>query len=309
MRNFDIEQAQAIYTNALKYPQGDAHYDSVNRIREHLSDAGYDLNDDATYALLDKGLTKAKFEEQAFIATTHMITKAFMSTQTVDTRNYGGWLVPGRRYYGMENLLRLLNEHAATIENHSDTIGTDRYHNALLDFVMTEYRNGGLQEYQATLKVDYAVRTFHDLQELTKEALNAKDRGALDHYLRQATDSAKTLDNLMADFNKAQKTEVLERTDQTEKTLKNSRKSLALTFARYAVTHDIVPKWEPIFLGYQRALEELDDAGVNLNAKSTFKAIGMDAQTFWDNYRKQIEWLRGDGKVYGLPKKIYAPGL
>ncbi|AGH98521.1 hypothetical protein [Micavibrio aeruginosavorus] len=306
MRDFHLEQARIHYTNALKYPQGDAHHNSIQEIHRHLSADGYDLNDDTTYALLDQGLTKAKFDELTFIATTHMITKMFVSTQAVDTRNYGGWLVPGRRFHAMKELIRLLDEHADAIENHSDAIGTDRYHNALLDFVMTEYRNGGLKTYQAALKVDYAVHKVENLQDLTQQVLAAQDRGDLDHYLRQATDCARTLDGLMAELDKGQRDEVLQRTDQTKKTLKNSRQTLALTFARYAVTHDIVPKWEPIFLGYQSALEELEDAGVNLNAKSTFKAIGMDAQTFWDNYRKQVEWMNESGRNYGA-RKIYTP--
>lgn len=286
--------------------------DTAAEYRRDLAAMGLDLNDDATYELLQDGLTKKKFDDLEFLAVTYFVTRSFHSAQNLSWQQYSG-ITAASKHQSIKDLIQRVQYYLPVLKSRTLSADADPYHGRILNMILDDYGSGQLQEYCADLAVGDAIETYHGMRERwnkLKESLDEKDaRSNLNCY--NELYPVKNLKELLADMTPDRRMVVFDQTGTNQADLDKTHREITLGVIRKLLKGregNPEPKLSSGHIsdhGYLYALSEFEVAGVDVNDDATYTAIDMDRQTFWGNYQKQVAWVT---KIEGrTPSKIHQP--
>lgn len=282
--------------------------------RQSMTSCGLDLNDDASYDLLEPGLTKNGFDNIAYLSVTHGLVNGFYGVMSTSWQQYSSLVARSRRG-GLNHLIMQLDHHRPLLDSRTLPAHTDPFHVRAFDALMNDYRTGALKNYHSQLAVPVAVEAHDELTQRFNNLADAKNpsRNAkpyeIKQHLKAIHDMIDGLRKDMSGFSPVQMTDFLTQSKTSQAQLTKAFQDAALMSAAHTVKHGhVIPPYEPIDLCYHDALQDLDQVGIDIHDPATFTAIGTDKKTFWDNYTQQMDWRNnGAGKIYGTPITPYQP--
>lgn len=279
----------------------------VENFRRSMESCGLDLNDDASYDLLEPGLTKDGFDDIAYLSVTHGLVNSFYSVMNSSGLQYKDVAARSRRG-NLNHLMTQLDYHRPLLDSRTLPAHADPFHARAFNALMIDYKTGTLTSYHEQLAVPVAVEAHDELTHRFNHLAAAKASGhtkpyEIQHHLKGIQDVIDSLRKDMSVFSPTQMTDFLTQSKISQPQLTKSFQDAALMYAAHTAQHSQI---EDPSLYYHRALRALDEAGIDIHAPATFTAMGADKKTFWDNYTKQVDWNNnGAGKAYGLPVTPY----
>lgn len=286
--------------------------ETPQEIRGQLAAMGLNLNDDTTYELLRDGWTKQSFDDLEFLNITYSITRNFHSVQNLGWQQYSG-LIAGSKHTNTRQLIEMIDHYLPQLKNRQLPANADPYHRLILQTLLDDHASGKLQEYCAGLAVDDAVETYERTKKHWAQTLNSlksKDAGENLHYYNEIY-PAKQVKDLVAGMTPDRRTTFFSLTGTDQAGLDSLHKEIVLNMVCELLKtwrSDPEPKWESGQTsdhGYTFALEQFEEAGIDMSDDAVYAFIGMDRATFWDNYQKQVVHItNANGRP---PAKIYTP--
>lgn len=266
-------------------------------IRDQLAAMSLDLNDDATYELLQDGLTKQSFDDLEFLNITYSVTRNFHSVQNLAWQQYTG-LVAGSKHTNTSQLIMMIDHYLPQLSSRQLPVGADPYHRLILQTLLDDHASGKLQAYCQDLAIDAALEGYQSFQtswQRTKEELQKESAKISYENFVNVPSQLNTIIGLVKNLDAPRQALFFSRSGTSEAHLSSLRKEMALMSCHALIKAE--PSPIPRFEGYshhhvyQYSVDTLTEAGVDMADPATYTALGMDHKIFWDNYRLQRDWI------------------
>lgn len=259
-------------------------------IRKELASMGLDLNDDATYELLQPGLTKQTFDDLEFLGMTYGITRYFHELQSPLDRSHAA----AAKYQAASDLLDSLAQHMPALQSRKLPQGTDPYHAMVLKMLMDHYASGQLQDYRDSLAVSSAQEHYAELQESLKDVTAFLGEDGNPDIIEWDFIFYRfgMIKKLTEDMDQAHRADFFRRISSDATNLDKLHRETALVFAREIIKNPYPLMFDEPDTRYSDIVKIFKDAGIDIQDAATYDSIGIDPQTFWDNYKKEEEALK-----------------
>jgi hypothetical protein len=305
----ELERAQRAFEKYLSKPEHNPWPDDrADSIREKLSSMGLDLNADATYELIEEGLTKQKFEDLEFLAVTYAITGCFHRAQDIAKERYNGAAVKHETMKYLLEAIKEMEEYRPHLKGRSSLPeDADPYHRWVAERILGDYKSGKLQEYCDDLAVGHAVESYKGLLKVRKIIAEDLSSGheTSRYELWTPLREIKKIKELVGSMTEGRKAKFFAGTGADQSGLDKLHREGALIVARASIEKGrIISNTRTCFSSgecHLYAEDILKSAGVDMNSDATYAALGLDKRTFRANCKREAGEMN---PASGNPPKV-----
>jgi len=277
-----LKEARRLFLLFAADPEFNAHEDGAKIVKRELVGMGLNLEDDATYRLIDKDLTRQKLDDLEYLALTYMIMSCYHKAQSISGPENKG-ICAAVKHNTIEFLIEFMDDRKASLEEHLLPPDTDLYHREDFEKLLEDYQSKKLQGYCEGLAVPHAVESYIKLREMMERIkADLKSDLAPNWEWSAPLKKIKEIRELLDNMEPGRQAEFFKRSGADETVLTGLHQQIAL-----AVVREKIEKEEGDFSDafYKDALGELKAAGIDMDSDATYAALGTDRKKFWANHK------------------------